>query len=772
MAGSSLFISDTLNDRVLIYSTVPTVNNASANFALGQVDTAHNGSNQFGSPGANTLGNPGRVTTDGKRLIVGDVDNHRVLIFNSIPAGNNVPADVVVGQPNFTSNAVNQGGAVGNNTFYSPCGAFSDGIRLVIADYQDNRVLVYNNIPVTNNAPADYVIGQADFSHGQYNQGGPATANSLYAPEDVFVLASKIYIADTGNHRALIFNTVPASNNASADLVLGQMDFSSNLVNQGAIVGAINFFNPYGVSGSGTKLFVSDAGNNRVLIFNGFPTVNKAAADVAVGQADFASSASGNSNSRTLTGPQSAFSDGTRLFVADSGASRVLIYNSIPTTNYSPADVEIGQVDFSGQYPNQFSGPSAYTINRAAGVVSDGTRLIVSDSGNNRVLIFNTIPSNNDTPADLVIGQANMSNTSPNQGGNAAANTLNNPGAVCMAGSKLLVADTGNNRILIYNSIPSSNNANASLEMGQVGFSQNTSNQGGIPNTKSLSGPNGIFFDGIRLIVGDVGNNRVLVYDSLPSANNAPANEVLGQLDFMGFYENQGACTKSNTLSVPHGVYSIGTTLYVADTQNNRVLSFLAPTPPTATPTFTMTPTVTPTQTATHTATSSPSDTPTDSSTDTPTSTPTNTPTVTLTSSPTLTPSDTPTRTITPTSTNTPTFTATITHTPTATSTPGVFKFNVSSKPDGEGHVRFSWGTTIPADEAYLRVYTSSFRLVWEENYNSKEKPENLTSGGHETVWNGKDDEGRIMPPGTYLCFISLTVGKKTYEASGKTEMP
>jgi flagellar hook assembly protein FlgD len=137
-----------------------------------------------------------------------------------------------------------------------------------------------------------------------------------------------------------------------------------------------------------------------------------------------------------------------------------------------------------------------------------------------------------------------------------------------------------------------------------------------------------------------------------------------------------------------------------------------------------------------------------------------------------LTPSNTPTPTISPTPTITKTFTPTITFTPTATSTPGVFKFTVSPKPDGQGQVHFVWGTTIPADEAYLRVYTSGFRLVWEENYNPNEKPEYLTAGDHETIWNGKDDEGRPMPPANYMCFISLTVGKKTYEASGKTEMP
>lgn len=71
-----------------------------------------------------------------------------------------------------------------------------------------------------------------------------------------------------------------------------------------------------------------------------------------------------------------------------------------------------------------------------------------------------------------------------------------------------------------------------------------------------------------------------------------------------------------------------------------------------------------------------------------------------------------------------------------------------------------------------MRVYTTGFRLVWEMNFNKDEKSEYLGTGTHETTWDGKDDEGRPMPPGSYLCFISVTVGKKSYEASSKTEMP
>lgn len=71
-----------------------------------------------------------------------------------------------------------------------------------------------------------------------------------------------------------------------------------------------------------------------------------------------------------------------------------------------------------------------------------------------------------------------------------------------------------------------------------------------------------------------------------------------------------------------------------------------------------------------------------------------------------------------------------------------------------------------------MRVFTSGFRLVWEEVFNKDQKPEFLTTDPHDVTWNGRDDQGRPMPPGSYICFISVTVGKKSYESSSKTEIP
>jgi len=48
-----------------------------------------------------------------------------------------------------------------------------------------------------------------------------------------------------------------------------------------------------------------------------------------------------------LNHPMGVATDGVRLFVADTCNNRVLIWNSIPTTNYAPADVVVGQPDFA-----------------------------------------------------------------------------------------------------------------------------------------------------------------------------------------------------------------------------------------------------------------------------------------------------------------------------------------------------------------------------------------------------------------------------------------
>jgi hypothetical protein len=133
---------------------------------------------------------------------------------------------------------------------------------------------------------------------------------------------------------------------------------------------------------------------------------------------------------------------------------------------------------------------------------------------------------------------------------------------------------------------------------------------------------------------------------------------------------------------------------------------------------------------------------------------------------------DTVTPSFTPTASATATASPTPTATPTVTSTPGVFVFSVSPKPDDQGDIRFKWGTTVSADEVFLGIYTSGYRVVRKFSFNKKENSEYLASGEHEYTWDGRDINKRPMAPGIYLCFIQVNVGIKRYEASGKTEIP
>ncbi len=152
------------------------------------------------------------------------------------------------------------------------------------------------------------------------------------------------------------------------------------------------------------------------------------------------------------------------------------------------------------------------------------------------------------------------------------------------------------------------------------------------------------------------------------------------------------------------------------------------------------------------------------------------TPTFTATAAPTSTSTSLDTPTITPSPTATPTFSMTPTNAQTATatitSTPGVFQFFVSPKPDAEGNLHFKWGTNIPAEQVFVKVFSNGFRIVFGLEFNKGQQPEFLTAGEHETVWDGKDEEKRRMPPGNYLCFIEVRAGGKSYEASGKTDIP
>ncbi|KKT35320.1 MAG: NHL repeat containing protein [Parcubacteria group bacterium GW2011_GWA2_44_12] len=411
-------------------------------FSIATTSNVNNEITIGGSISSASLAAPSRVTEKNGKLFIADTSNNRVLIFNSIPTRDSKDADVVLGQPdyilgkpNFISGIENNGGLSASSLF-KPNGVFSDGTKLYIADTGNNRVLIYNSIPTTSNKSADIVLGQQNFTSNGINGGagaGSSSANSLNQPDNIFVSDARLFIADTGNHRVLIhdFNLAPLISNRNADIVIGQPNFNSTSNTAG--IGRKGLNSPTSVASEGTKLFVADNGNHRVLVYDPIPIQSHPQAEFVLGQVDFNGNQANQGSVPTvsrLSYPRDIHAIGSKLFIADTDNNRVLIHNFDISSlaTNRNADVVIGQPDFISNL--EPSTPSAFVLKQPNGVFSDGTNLFILDKGFNRALVFNQIPLSNQASANIVIGQPDMSRDESN-----SANAMwyyhgpqNNPG--------------------------------------------------------------------------------------------------------------------------------------------------------------------------------------------------------------------------------------------------------------------------------------------------------------------------------------------------------
>jgi len=97
----------------------------------------------------------------------------------------------------------------------------------------------------------------------------------MRGPQGVWIQNGKLFVADTQNNRVLIFNQIPTANGAAADLVVGQPNLTSaiqpDLTQQQAGTNASSLLNPVSATSDGTRLYIADLGNNRVLIYDKIP---------------------------------------------------------------------------------------------------------------------------------------------------------------------------------------------------------------------------------------------------------------------------------------------------------------------------------------------------------------------------------------------------------------------------------------------------------------------------------------------------------------------
>ena len=114
---------------------------------------------------------------------------------------------------------------------------------------------------------------------------------------------------------------------------------------------------------------------------------------------------------RTLSFPRYALSDGTRLFIADGGNDRVLVFNTIPTQNAPEPDAVLGEPDeysdlFTNSNPVVLSSSDITPTPTSLAWDAVNQNLYVADPTDYRVLVFS--PATPNVPIDGVVNAASL----------------------------------------------------------------------------------------------------------------------------------------------------------------------------------------------------------------------------------------------------------------------------------------------------------------------------------------------------------------------------
>ncbi len=539
-AVGDLYVSDAADSRVLFYPAGSTT----ATRVYGQPGFTSRGC-ITGPPSAASLCGPSGLAVDAAGdLLIADQTNNRVLRF---PAGSTT-ASQVYGQSTFSSVDC----TVSATGLCAPLdvAAQSDG-HLYVTDI-GSRIVIYP----AGSQTATGVIGQFDLNSGSPDGCINVNASELCGQASVATsTAGLLYAVDFFNNRVLSF---PKGSN-TAIRVYGQPDFTSSMPNHQAPDNR-SLTAPASLALGADSVYVVDSQASRALAYTG----GSVAASTVYGQPGFNSLGCLFVAQSTLCGPEGAATDRQGdLYVADSFNNRVLRY---PRGSTTPS-VVYGEPDFDS-LGDPFcifggGGASASTMCLPSAVGLDSSNnLYVVDSGNHRVLFF---PSGSTAPT-RVYGQPSFTTNLCNGGGVSAQNMCVPSGMAIDASDNLYLADTGNNRVLVF----PSGSASASAVYGQPDFqtAANDCDMGGGTNDAGFCFPLGVAVDAAGgVYVADSGNSRVLKFRS----GATHASEVFGQPNF-----TSGSCSvkvSARTMCVPNNVVlDAAGNLFVADTFNARIL--------------------------------------------------------------------------------------------------------------------------------------------------------------------------------------------------------
>ena len=496
---------------------------------------------------------PGGLASDGTNLYVADAGNatiRKVVLATGV-------VTTIAGSAGSVGAADDTGAAA---RFVSPFGLALAGANLYVTDANTIRKVVLASGVVTTLAGLAGVSGSSD---------GTGTAASFNSPAGLWSDGSNLYIADQQN--ATIRKLALASN--AVTTIAGMAGATGATDGTG---GVARFDGPHGLASDGTALYIADVQSHAirrlVLATSSVTTLAGAVSRDGVGAAAH------------FNQPQRIASDGTHLFVADSGNSTIrqitIATGAVTTLAGTPGSA--GASDGIG---------SAARFDSPTGVATDGANVYVADTRNHtiRKIVIAT---------GAVSTLAGLAHAAGNADGTGAAARLVLPDGITTDGVNLFVSSGCTIRRIVIATAEVTTLAGGTCGTGD-----------GTGSTAHFVIPHGLTADGGWIYVADeqyggtgalrrveVATGTVTTIATPPGRLQFPAdvtsdginlyiaNSNASSIDQLAIGSGEFTTLAGNgytggldgpgsiaRLFFPTGITHVGATLYVADTQNNAI---------------------------------------------------------------------------------------------------------------------------------------------------------------------------------------------------------
>jgi len=546
--GVHLLLADRGNNRVLVWNQIPE-SNTPPDFVLGQPDFE---SNDSGS-GRHQMNWPISVAADGRRIVVADTYNDRLLIWNSFPTASGAPADLEI-------------------RIVWPWGVWMDGERLVATSTGGGAALIWNRFPTRDHQPPDLRLR----ANGMF--GTPRTITSNGRTLIVGDHNSRVTRLGQGN---FVWKAFPQAEDAPFDFFFSDPLDEASAWLQGeffpdgrlALLGrtlhlwnaapegagdppslSVRGFQFRGGDGSGIalageRMFISGANGNRVLVYNAAPQRAEQAPDWALGSPEICTNTLETNFFITNPAPSS---NGVSLFVSSDFDRKLYVWRKLPDDSGARPDIVYQlpegpwqnalwqnhlllagkrslylwtELPLDGRLPSLTfrDGIGSVRFQELRGVSYDGRYLYLSDMPANRVYVWEGIPSRDSEPTAVLEvdrptrlssdGTWLLVTTTENQAirvfrveelaANPAPRTVGGPGRfnlpehAIVAHGRLFVADTVFNRVHCWNRIQDA------LAGGEPDAILGSADRRPQTTREGLFWPGGLSFDGAYLWVGE-----------------------------------------------------------------------------------------------------------------------------------------------------------------------------------------------------------------------------------------------------------------------------